>query len=259
MFGTPKQVFTTSHHIPLPDSGRRLSFTALEQMLADLMALGISGGPALSVSRQGINATPYVPERLFVMIDDNNGEGGHAWTEANLVFPPTPKRLAAGRRGTLALVGGSGSSGSSGGGSDSIDAQVAWSFNGNNYDPDAVVEIVRVAATHYAIVEGCCTSETGSPAPICVDCDGDGIFETCFERKANGVWGPVDSDPAPPASPPPTDAERKQCYVDCLAAGGTSAECAAKCGVVVTPDPTGGGAGGGGGGGLGGGGFGGGP
>jgi hypothetical protein len=236
----------------------KVSIPGLARQEAVTQAFGLSGGPGFQQSAQGLVPVPELPDSCFMIVVDNNGEGGHAWEEADLTQPPPARKLSGGRRGTLEMESGSG--GGSAGVGDTKDDQVAWSYALNNYDPGTVLKIERVSAFHWAIIEGGQIGDTGSPAPICVDCDGDGHAETCFERKPNGVWGPVDSDPAPPASPPPTDAERKQCYVDCLAAGGTSAECAAKCGVIVTPDPTGGGAGtGGGGGGLGGGGFGGGP
>lgn len=134
MFGVPSRLINQHGQV---------SVGGLTQAAQDLTALKQSGGPGFVVGQQGMTPTPSIREDCWMIVQDNNGRGGHSWNEIEPSYAPDVRRGSLLRRGTLDTDG-------SGGGRDD---QVAWSFNGINYDPGTVLKIERVSATKWAIIE----------------------------------------------------------------------------------------------------------
>jgi hypothetical protein len=229
----------------------KVSVPGLERQQAAVQSFGLSGGPGFQMSVQGLNQVPEIGDECFAIIGESNGEGGHAWREADLTRPPPAEAMIGGRRGSVETMGGSGESAT-------INDQIAWSYNGVTYEAGTLLRIVRVSAFHWAIVESPESIAGSGSAEVCIDC-GDGEVK-CFTEGSDGVFRPVDA-PAPTVPPTVPGETPKQCYERCIAEGGTPEDCAAACDLPPGGDapsiPASGD--GGGGGGAGGGGFGGAP
>lgn len=141
----------------------QLSQSGLAAFIINQMQFGISGGPIDTVGAQGITPTPqYQIESCFAIVDDQDNSK-HAWTEADLSNPLAPARSRTGRRGTITGTGsGSGAS---------IDDQVAYGLNGEFYDIDDIIFIVRIGYNAWGIVGGMADGEgSGSGQGVSITC-----------------------------------------------------------------------------------------
>ncbi len=150
--------------IPTPvDRQGFLSQRGLLALAANAVQFGLSGGVHDTVGSQGVTPKPRLDiDYCFAFVDDQDNNK-HAWTEADFSSPTSPRRLSGGRRGTITGTGsGSGAS---------IDDQVAYGLNGEFYDIDDIIFIVRIGYNAWGIVGGMADGEgSGSGQGVSITC-----------------------------------------------------------------------------------------
>lgn len=151
------------------------------------MQFGLSGGPNDTVSSQGITAKPQLLDACFALVDDYE-DNRHAWTEADVSDADNVRRMVGGRRGTIEASG------------SGRDDQTAWGLNGDFYNIDDVIYIVRINYNAWGIVGGLADGE-GSNGAVPAYCDGVLTGYITIDGDSVSFTGVDVPDPEPELEP----------------------------------------------------------